>query len=140
MLLGDGLRRSVRLYGDKVAAIDGETRLTYAEFGARVDRLAGALRDLGLARGDRVGLLMLNTFRYLELYYAVNLAGGVVVPLNTRLAVPELAFILGDCACTTLFVTREFIGHVEQLRGQCPALAVSILAEDDAAPAGMLAY
>ena len=140
MLLDSGLRRSVRLWGDKVAAIDGDTRRTYAEFGARVDRLANALRDLGLARGDRVGILMLNTYRYLELYYAVNIAGGVVVPLNHRLAVPELAFILDDCACTMLFITREFVGQAEQLRGQCPALVATILAEDEPAPAGLLAY
>jgi len=140
MLLDFGLRRSVQLYGDRVAAIDGETRLTYAQLGARVDRLADALRDLGLARGDRVGVLMLNTFRYLELYYAVNVAGGVIVPLNSRLAVPELAFILDDCACTTLFVTREFAGHAAQLRGRCPALAAAILAEDEPAPPGLLAY
>jgi len=140
MLLDYGLRRSARLWPAKVAAIDGETHLTYAEFDGRVDRLANALRDLGLARGDRVGVLMLNTFRYLELYYAVNRAGGVIVPLNTRLAVPELAFMLSDCACTVLFVTREFAPHAEQLRRAYPALAATVLAEDEPPAAGFLAY
>jgi len=86
---------------DKTAVIDlaSERRFTYAEFDARVSRLAGHLRDrLGVARGDRVTVLALNTTDTLEVQFACGRLGAVFVPLNTRLTVPELQFIVGDAA------------------------------------------
>src|SRR6516165_1550429 len=86
---------------DKTAVIDlaSERRFTYAEFDARVSRLAGHLRDrLGVARGDRVTVLALNTTDTLEVQFACGRLGAVFVPLNTRLTVPELQFIVGDAS------------------------------------------
>ena len=140
VLLESGLRRSARLFADKVALIDGEERLTYAEFAARVDRLASALRGAGLQKGDRVAVLMLNTSRYMELYYGVNAAGGVVVPLNFRLAGPEIKFIVDDCAAKFLFVTREFAEAASQLQQTCPSLETVVHAEDGPAPQWMVGY
>jgi long-chain acyl-CoA synthetase len=140
MLLEQGLRRSARLWPDRIAVIDGDCHLTYAQLAERVDRLANALRDLGLTPGDRVGVLMLNSFRYLELYYAVNLAGGVIVPLNYRLALPELIFMLNDCSAQMLVVSREYEDAAAQIRAQCPSLTALILAEGGGTPAGMYAY
>ena len=100
MLLEWGLRRAVRLWPEKVAFIqreaDGETRLTYARFAERVDRLANALRDAGLPRGGRVAILMTNSHRFSELYYAVNLAAGALGPLAEPrgLHKPELLALL----------------------------------------------
>ncbi len=140
MLLEHGLRRSARLWPNHAAAIDGDTYLTYAEFNDRVTRLANALIDLGLEPGDRVGLLMLNSFRYLELYYAVNVAGGIIVPLNYRLAVPELTFMLNDCAARMLFVSREQVGNACRIRSQCLSIGELILADDGDSPAGFITY
>jgi fatty-acyl-CoA synthase len=86
---------------DKVAAVDlfSERRLSYAEFDARIARLAAHLRDrLGIARGDRVAVLALNTTDTLEVQFACGRLGAVFLPLNTRLTVPELQFIVGDAA------------------------------------------
>jgi long-chain acyl-CoA synthetase len=140
MLLEQGLRRSARLWPDKVAAIDGDHRITYGQLAERVDRLANALIGLGLTQGERVGVLMLNSFRYLELYYAVNVAGGVIVPLNYRLTVPELVFMLNDCSARILVLSREYVDAAAQIRAECPSLTVLIHAEDEDAPAGMHAY
>jgi fatty-acyl-CoA synthase len=86
---------------DKVAVIDlfSERRFTCAQFDARISRLAAHLRDrLTIARGDRVAVLALNTTDTLEVQFACGRLGAVFLPLNTRLTVPELQFIVGDAA------------------------------------------
>jgi len=84
---------------DKIAAIDlaSERRLSYAQFDARVSCLATHLRDeLKVGRGDRVAVLALNTTDTLEVQFACGRIGAVFLPLNTRLTVPELQYIVGD--------------------------------------------
>jgi fatty-acyl-CoA synthase len=86
---------------DKVAVVDlaSERRLTYAQFDARISRLAAHLRDeLRIARGDRVAVLALNTTDTLEVQFACGRIGAVFLPHNTRLTVPELQYIVGDAA------------------------------------------
>jgi fatty-acyl-CoA synthase len=86
---------------DKVAAVDlsSERSFTYAQCDARISRLATHLRDhLGIARSDRVAVLALNTTDTLEVQFACGRIGAVFLPLNTRLTVPELQFIVGDAA------------------------------------------
>jgi fatty-acyl-CoA synthase len=86
---------------DKIAAIDlaGGRRLSYGQFDARISRLASHLREaLGVKRGDRVAVLALNTTDTLEVQFACGRIGAVFLPLNTRLTVPELQFIVGDAS------------------------------------------
>jgi len=100
----------------KTAVVCGDRRFTYAEFGDRVARLAGALRDAGLMPGDRVAFLSLNCHRLLEAYFGVLQARCILVPLNIRLAAPELTYILNDSGATTLFLEPEFAGLVDSFR------------------------
>ena len=84
---------------DRIAVIDLATdrRLSYGQFDARISRLAAHLREaLGVKRGDRVAVLALNTTDTLEVQFACFRIGAVFLPLNTRLTVPELQFIVGD--------------------------------------------
>src|SRR6478736_4058141 len=84
---------------DKIAVIDlaSERRLSYAQLDTRISRLATHLRDqLKVQRGDRVAVLALNTTDTLEVQFACFRLGAVFLPLNTRLTVPELQFIVGD--------------------------------------------
>ena len=86
---------------DKPAAVDlaSGRRFTYAQFDARISRLASHLRGgLGIQRGDRVAVLALNTTDTLEVQFACGRIGAVFLPLNTRLTVPELHYIVGDAA------------------------------------------
>ncbi len=86
---------------DKIAAIDlaSQRRFSYAQFDARISLLAMHLRDrLNVARGDRVAVLALNTTDTLEVQFACFRIGAVFLPLNTRLTVPELQFIVGDAS------------------------------------------
>ena len=66
LLAGDFLRRAVKLYPGQEAVVDGELRLTYAEFGARVNQLANALLALDVAKGDRVAILSPNSHKFLR--------------------------------------------------------------------------
>ena len=110
------LRYAEQQFPRKTAVVCQDLRFTYAEFGDRVRRLAGALRTAGLKPGDRVAFLSLNCHRLLEAYYGVLEAGGILLPLNIRLAAPELIYILNDSGAEMLFLEREFIGLVDSFR------------------------
>jgi fatty-acyl-CoA synthase len=88
------LERSARVWPDKVAVIYGRRRLTYREFAAEVARVAGALRASGVEPGDRVAYLMPNLPEMLVAHFAVPLAGGILVAINTRLTAEEVSYIL----------------------------------------------
>ena len=100
----DLLTRARRLFADRVGIVESDQRWTYAEFGDRCDRLAHALqRDLDVQPGQVVAWLCGNTHELLEAYYGVLLAGGVLLPLNIRLAPAELRAILDASRAVVLF-------------------------------------
>jgi len=97
------LARAAAHHGDREAVVDGAVRLTYAELVERVQRLVAGLRRLGLHSGDRVGLLCRNSFRCIELHLACRAFGAILVPINFRLAAPEIAFIVEDTGLRVMF-------------------------------------
>ena len=110
------LRYAEAQFPGKTAVVCGEQRFTYAEFADRVARLAGALRAAGVKPGDRIAFLSLNCHRLLEAYYGVLEAGAILLPLNIRLAAPELTYILNDSGATVLFLEQEFASLVDSFR------------------------
>src|SRR6266487_3850893 len=90
------LRHAEQQYPDNTAVVCGDKRFTYAQFAARVSRLAGALRECGIEPGERVAFLSLNCHRFLEAYYGVLEAGAVLLPMNIHLAPHELAHALNE--------------------------------------------
>ena len=111
------LRYAQEQFPRKTAVVCQDHRFTYAEFGDRVGRLAGALRAAGAKPGDRIAFLSLNCHRLLEAYFGVLEAGCILLPLNIRLAAPELAYILNDSGTSVLFFEQEFVGLVDSFRG-----------------------
>lgn len=112
--LGDIPRRSARKQPDKVAIIDGEVSLTFAEFEHLVDRAAAALRDNGFAPGDRVALLAHNCWQYAVLAFATARAAVVLVPINFMLTAEEIAFILGHSKTSGFLVEAELVPTAEK--------------------------
>ena len=110
------LRYSSKQYPGLTAVVCGDKRFTYAQFSDRVARQAGALLSLGIKAGDRVAFLGANCHRLLEGYYGVLEAGGVLLPLNIRLASQELAYILNDSEAAVLLFEEQFIPLVESFR------------------------
>ena len=102
------LNRAVDYYGHKEGVICSGKRITYAEFGARCGRLASALAKAGIAPGDRVGYLGLNTHCLLEAYFGIPQAHAMLMPLNVRLTPPELAQILHHSEPRLLFYENDF--------------------------------
>src|SRR6058998_869833 len=103
------LRRAADLYAHKEGVVCGASRFCYGEFSRRAGQLGRALADMGLRRGERVAFLSYNCHRLLEAYYGVLEAGGMLLPLNIRLAPPELEFILNDAGARFLFLDPDFI-------------------------------
>ena len=98
-------------------------RLTYADFNERIARLACVLRDsFGVKRGDRVAVFAPNTVETFEVQFATARLGAVFVPLNWRLAIPELRAILTDCAPAVLIHDAEFIERATAISETFPAM------------------
>src|SRR6476469_2351651 len=110
------LRYSSQQFPGRTAVVCGDQRFTYAQFSDRTARQAGALRSVGVHSGERVAFLGANCHRLLEGYYGVLEAGGVLLPLNIRLASQELAYILNDSEATVLLLEEQFIPLVESFR------------------------
>ncbi|MGH9214721.1 MAG: acyl-CoA synthetase [Acidimicrobiales bacterium] len=100
--LGSWPARRRRMSPQRVALVLGETCRTYLELDERTRRLAAALRGLGVGRGDRVAYLGPNDPTLLETLFATAALGGVFVPVNWRLAAPELTYIAADCGASVL--------------------------------------
>src|SRR5262245_13055634 len=126
MSLTQPLHRAMTCRPDSLATIFGERRHTFAQLGDRVARLAGALQSLGVQTGDRVGILSLNSDRYVEYFMAVPWAGCVVNPVNIRWSPAEIAYSLDDCDTRVLIVDDTFAPMVPDLRQRSKSLRTVI--------------
>ena len=136
MISGDLLGERARLTPEKTALVEIATsrRFSYAELDRRAARAAAALSNgLGVGPGDRFALLSGNRAEYLDLFFACGKSGAVLVPLNTRLTVPELKEILDDAEPKALIFERECEETAEELLRRCPELT-GVRLEAKAAP------
>ena len=139
MNITHGLRRALQVNPQGIAILEEERRLSWAEVGGRVSRLAGALGQLGIAKGDRIAVLMLNSSRYLELYLAVGWAGAVIVPLNIRWNVVENRDALQDSGARLLVIDNAFVEAGEALAAAIPRLTL-LHADNGEPPGGVAGY
>jgi fatty-acyl-CoA synthase len=106
---------------------DGVHRTVYGEMVPRINRLAGALKKLGVKPGDRVATLAWNSNRHLELYYAVPCMGAVLHTLNLRLFPQHLEFIINDAEDKVLFVDQSLLPVLKPLLGKIPTIKTFVL-------------
>ncbi|HEY0832152.1 MAG TPA: long-chain fatty acid--CoA ligase [Candidatus Dormibacteraeota bacterium] len=111
---------------------EGIHRTTYAEMVPRINRLAGALKRLGVKPGDRVATLAWNSSRHLELYYAVPCMGAVLHTLNLRLFPHHLEFIVNDAEDKVLFVDQSLLPLLKPLAGKIPTIKTFVVISDGA--------
>ena len=128
------LERSAAVFPDRTAIIHGDRTYTYAEFADEAQRLARVLRSR-IEPGDKIAYLTPNVPEMLIAHFAVPLAGGVLVALNSRLAGPELEYILDHSETKLLFVDSELLGSVENVRDNVPSVAEIIEVPDSTVPA-----
>src|ERR1051325_10793389 len=100
------LLRAARVYGARVAVIHGERRYTYAQFLDRARRLASALAQVGVGKGDTVAIMAPNIPEMLEAHYAVPMLGAVLCSINIRLDAAAVAFILQHSEAKVVLVDR----------------------------------
>ena len=122
------LRRAAAVYPDKLAVIDGAASFTYRELYGRCLRLADALRQRGIGRGDTVAVMAPNVPALLEAHYGVPMAGAVLNALNYRLDARSIAFILAHAEAKLLIADREFAPTVtaalDEIGGQMPLVEI----------------
>jgi fatty-acyl-CoA synthase len=102
------LVRAARVYASRVAVIHGERRYTYAQFLERARRLASALMQAGVGKGDTVAIMAPNIPEMLEAHYAVPMLGAVLCSINIRLDAGAVAFILDHSEAKIVLVDGEF--------------------------------
>ena len=140
MYMTQGLHRSLQQRPNEIAIRYLGRGLTYAEYGTRVARLAGALRGLGVQTGDRVAMFSLNSQRYLEYFMAVPWAGAVLNPVNIRWSAAEILYSFDDSETKVLIVDDTFKDTAAKVAGSSKTLQHLIYAGDGETPEGMLSY
>jgi long-chain acyl-CoA synthetase len=96
------LAESARRFPDKVAVVDRDDRITYAQLWRQALAYAGSLREMGVSPGDTVALLAPNVADFPRAYYGILAAGATVVPVHLLLTAPEMAYVLSDSGATLL--------------------------------------
>src|SRR5579859_4648162 len=114
-------RRARRLYADREAVVDGDLRLSYAQFFERCDRWSHVLQArLGIGHGDRVAYIAPNTHAQLESFYAVPQLGAVLVPINYRLTADDFSYIINHSGARVVCAHSDYLDAVDGIRDQLP--------------------
>jgi fatty-acyl-CoA synthase len=132
--IGADLEATVRRHGDAEALVDVPTarRWTYRELDAEVDRVARGLLDLGIDRGDRVGIWSPNGAEWVFVQYATAKIGAILVNVNPAYRTSELQYVLNQSGVRLLvaapsFKTSDYEAMIEEVRPECPSLERTIL-------------
>jgi len=96
-----------------------DKRYTNAAFNDRVNMTAHALAGFRVASGDRVGAIMLNSSEFLEILFACAKLGAILVPMNFRLAVPELSYMITDASPRVMIYSVDFVEKIDEIRENC---------------------
>ena len=125
-----GLADIVRVHGrdrpDAPALIVGDRTVTFGELDARSSRAAQAFAHAGIGFGDRVAFVERNGAEFFDVVFGLAKLGAVGVPVNWRLAAPEIRHIIDDCGATMVIVGQEFFGHLEAVEDRITADIVAI--------------
>ena len=144
LTLAESVAAHARTQPHKIGVRDSKRALTYAQWDERASRLANALLGLGLVEGDRVALLAYNTVEWLELYVALARSGLVAVPINFRLAAPEIAYIVQHSGARAIVVQEALRAAVEAQRAELPIEPARFIhfgsPADEATPPGWCSF
>ncbi|MFK0234925.1 AMP-binding protein [Streptomyces vinaceus] len=134
--IGENLDRTVRRFPDRDALVDlaAGRRWTYAEFAADVDALALGLLDLGIAKGDRVGIWAPNRGEWTLVQYATAKIGAILVTVNPAYRSHEVEYVLRQAGIRLLvaaerFKSSDYAGMIEEVAPRCPDLEFTVLLE-----------
>lgn len=135
--LHDVVEQNAQWYPDFPALLYEETEISWRGFAERMNRLAAGLAVRGLADGERVAVLADNSLDYVVLQYALSVTGGILVPINTRLAAPEIAYILEDSGAGLLLHDSV---HAEKAAASAPGGIETARLDETEAAVGLWAW
>nr|WP_205861641.1 long-chain fatty acid--CoA ligase [Planosporangium flavigriseum] len=126
------LAESARRHADKVAVVDGDVRVTYAQLWAQARSYAAGLRELGIGAGDTVALLAPNVVDFPRAYYGALAAGAAVVPVHLLLTADEMAYVLRDSRANLLVchASQLAMGAQAAAKAGIPLVAVGPLSPE----------
>ncbi len=132
----DFLNISAAICPDRLAIVFEGNRYTFSQLNERVNRLASALLNLGVAKGDRVAMLQVNCNQHVEVYFAVAKIGAIYVPLNFRAKGDELTYMLNSAEAKALFAGERYTSLVASIKPDVPSLQhlVSVESKHDGMP------
>jgi fatty-acyl-CoA synthase len=116
-------------FGDRPALAYAETNVSYGELRERARAAAGGLRAAGIGDGDVIAVLLHNSLDFIELMLGASYLGAIFMPLNWRLAPPELAYIVGHSGAKLLVTEAELEALVDPVRPQMPHTRIAVPAE-----------
>lgn len=134
MDVGGMMRRGASFHREKVFLVYNDRRLTFGEVLDRTDRLSvGLTQHCGIRKGERVAMLLQNRPEFIETYWAVVQLGAVIVPVNFRLTIKEIAYILNNAGVRVLIAQPNFAPMYDELRHSVPSLeTILTVAGEDA--------
>ncbi len=139
------IERNAQVYGNRLAFVSGEQRISHRDYARRVQRLAAGLAAIGLVKGDRVAVLAQNCQEYIDLYGAAARLGLILVPVNWRLSADEIVYVITDTTPKVIVVGAEYRPVIDGARDRFSfvegfftlgAAAPDFAAFDDLARAG----
>ena len=123
MNLGLLFSRHARYRPDHLAVVFEDQRLTWLEFNKQINRLANALVNLGIQKGDKVTTILPNCLELLEIYWALAKIGAVVVPASTLLLEQAMKTLLQDSDSVLLITNSQFVEKIDAIKSELPAIA-----------------
>jgi len=118
----DFLNIATAICPDREIMVFHEKRWSFEQTNDRINRLANALIKLGIEKGDRVGILQVNCYQYVETYFALAKMGAILVPLNFRAKADELGYMLANAETKLLFVGARYLDMVDNMLAQLPSV------------------
>jgi acyl-CoA synthetase (AMP-forming)/AMP-acid ligase II len=122
MNIGSLFSRHARYRPDHPAVVFGDQRLSWFEFNQSINRLANALLDLGIRKGDKVATILPNCLEQLEVYWASAKIGAVIVPSSILLLEKAMQTLLQDSDAVMLITNSGFVGKIDTIRSELPAI------------------
>lgn len=141
MNVADGLRINSWRYPDKVAAVFEKERRTYRELNARSNQFAHAMMRMGFKKGDKISIILYNCIEFIEIYHGLARIGAISVPINFRLALPEIEYIIDNSDSVCVITNPEFAETLNQDRlKNVPKNHYIIVGQKGKTPGGMHNY
>jgi acyl-CoA synthetase (AMP-forming)/AMP-acid ligase II len=113
----DAVRANAKAHPDRIAVVCGDTRLDWAAFDTRINKVANLLLGLGVRKGDNIAILSPNSIAYAELFMGILRAGACVTPLSTMASPDALQKMLADCDARAIFVAEQYLELVDTFIG-----------------------